>query len=661
MDDKIKIICPIQNCRKIPLINLDPNSSYIKIFCSDHKDQIYSINHYLNICEQGINIICSICKRKAPPNNYIFFCHNCKHYICSRCFYNSKCSKKNHITEKKSDLSYNDNLCSNHKKNYTKYCKQCKISLCEDCLKNNLYHIDHGLKVINPKTNNDIDKLENIIKEQEKCFKKVREIISKYLNELENQLKIKRIIFENYKKNKLNGNALNNLDNLNLIINQEYKKKLETVCGGGIIDTNNAIKALSIDFFNKMCGNIEKKDEKIIEKEKIIHNSNKKSYSEDNSNKSIININIRGELISSQFEENKIYSLIVLNTGNLALGFSNGIIKTYKTVLVNKNIINNSQPLLIIDRFKGRRINYLYELKDKTLLCCTFSKIHHIEIKESDTKFTYLGTIKLANYEIPKKIIELGDNFIVSLGEKKRRKENIVKTKSILKIFKKININNNSQQNKDDDILSDYESENSINSYSSDWESIYSNEEDNISEENQKINEFEEENIVVYKKNKNVDKIYLCTIFGLKTPNDKLYQFVASSNDTYEGGQNIICFYGMMKDPLRAGHNIFFLDDKKIEKVACSQNVDSICYLEKNKIGVALQNFKETDFDGIAIINVQEKSLERIIRGLTLGIIKMNYINNKNVIFFLTNGSKNLKKLDQFGIYEYTERKNLLV
>ena len=653
-----KIICPNSNCRKIPSIILEPNSSYIKIFCSDHKEQIYSVNDYLNACQQGINIICYICKKKAPPDNYIFFCHNCKQYICSRCFYNSKCSKKGHATEKKSDILYNNNLCSIHNKSYTKYCKKCKISLCEECLKNNFNHLSHDLIDINPKTNNDLGKLENIIKEQENSFKKVKEIISEYLTESENKLKIKRITLENYKKNKLNGNALNNLDNLNLIINQEYKNKIDTIYNNRDIDMNNNYKALSIDFFNKMCGNIERNDENKNEKEKIIPNLNKKNYSEDNNHKNIINIHSRGELVQSINEEKKIYSLLVLHTGNIAIGFSNGFIKIYKVDLTNKNNINNQQPLLKIEKFKGRRINYLYELKDKTLLCCTFSKIHHIELKDSDKTFTYIGTIKLSNYELPKKIIELGDKFIVSLGEKNFKRENDVKKKTILKIFKKIN--KNLQQNNNDNHLSDYESEQSIGSYSSDWEGIYSNEEDNISEENQKIDELEEENIIVYRKNKNVDKIHLCTIFGLKTLNDKLYQFVASSNAIYQGGQNILSFYGMTKDPFRAGHYIYYLDDKKIEKVACSQNVDSICYLKNNKIGVALQNFKKSDFDGIAIINVEDKSLEKIISGLTLGIIKMNFINNKKNIFFLTN-SLNPKKLDQFGIYEYTEKQKLLV
>ena len=89
---------------------------------------------------------------------------------------------------------------------------------------------------------------------------------------------------------------------------------------------------------------------------------------------------------------------------------------------------------------------------------------------EFDTKYTYLGTIKLSGYELPKKIIELGDNLIVSLGEKKKKKknkENLIKIKSILKIFKC-----NEQQDKNDEIMNDSDSINSMNSCSS-WDSIF--------------------------------------------------------------------------------------------------------------------------------------------------------------------------------------------
>ena len=73
-----------------------------------------------------------------------------------------------------------------------------------------------------------------------------------------------------------------------------------------------------------------------------------------------------------------------------------------------------------------------------------------------------------------------------------------------------------------------------------------------------------------------------------------------------------------MNNPRKKGEYLIYLENEKIDKISCSKDIDSICFIEKNKIAVALQKFKQGDSDGIAII------------------------------------------LDAFGIYEYTERKNLL-
>ena len=85
----------------------------------------------------------------------------------------------------------------------------------------------------------------------------------------------------------------------------------------------------------------------------------------------------------------------------------------------------------------------------------------------------------------------------------------------------------------------------------------------------------------------------------------------------------------------------------------CSQNVNSICFLDnKNSIIVALQNYQDSDFDGIAIVNFKKKELEKIIGGSWVGVLNLNYIFNRKIIFLLHN-SKGNKKLNEFGIWEY--------
>ena len=650
-----KIVCHDNNCRKIPSLVIDKNTPTIKIYCPEHKEGIFKTKDYIKACEQGNDLICSNCKKKAPLDNFIFYCNNCKKYLDSVCFNKSACYKKMHDYKKIKNES-NENNCE-HNKFYTKYCQNCKISLCNDCFKNNNIHQKHTLIDIKAKTNNELDYINNILKKQEEVFNKTKKIINTYLEELEDKLRLKRIIFQNYKINKLNGNALSNLENLNLNINLEFYNKIKSFCNNEYIYINNTQKALSLYYFNKMCGSIDNNINIPVQKEIImpkINNINTniqniKNYSEDDNKneKNIINVHRRGKLIKSITEKNKIYSLIVLNTGNIAVGFSNGMIKIYKTELGN----NNNLPILLtIEKFKGRRINCLHQLKDRTLLCCTYSKIHHIELKESDTKYTYLGTIKLSSYEIPKKIIELGDDLIVSLGEKKKKKENAIKIKSILKIFK---------YNRNED-LNDLESVDSLSSVSS-WESIFSNEEQIEEEEDENKYQFADSKIIIYKKNKNLENLFLCTIFGTKTSSaQQSFQFVASSNSLYEGGENKLVFYGIMKDPEKKRDYVTYIENEKIDKIPCSKDVDSICFIDKDKIGVALQNFKGSDFYGIAIIDVKKRNLIKIIKGLAIGIIKFNRINNKRNIFFFTNNSKDIKKLDAFGLYEYNENKNLI-
>ena len=666
-----KIVCHNESCSKIPSLVIDQNTPTIKIYCPEHKERILLIRDYINACEQGNDLRCYNCKKKAPLDNYIYYCNNCKKYLDSDCFNRGNCRRKNHDYDKVK-VESSENNCK-HNKFYTKYCLNCKISLCNDCLKNDNNHKNHLLRDIRAKTNNDLDNINNKLKIQEEIFYKTKNIINRYLEELEDKLKLKRIIFQNYKKNKFNGNALNNLENLNININEEFYNKINSFYNKDYIQINNTQKALSLYYFNKICLNIDNninipvKEEVILPRINNINNNinnnlnnnilNIKKYSEDDNNndKTIINVHGRGKLIKCISEKNKIYSLLVLNTGNIAVGFSSGIIKIYKTEFKN----NNNLPILLtIDKFKGRRINYLYQLKDKSLLCCTYSKIHHIELKEFDTKYTYLGTIKLSGYELPKKIIELGDNLIVSLGEKKKKKknkENLIKIKSILKIFKC-----NEQQDKNDEIMNDSDSINSMNSCSS-WDSIFSNEEENEEDEDENKFQFYDERIKIYKKNKNDEKLYICSIFGTKTSSsESSFQFVASSNSLYDGGENKLVFYGIMNNPRKKGEYLIYLENEKIDKISCSKDIDSICFIEKNKIAVALQKYKQGDSDGIAIIDIKDKKLIKIINGLSLGIIKLNRLNNKKNIFFFTNNTKDIKKLDAFGIYEYNERKNLI-
>ena len=175
------------------------------------------------------------------------------------------------------------------------------------------------------------------------------------------------------------------------------------------VDENN-------EGINKLKQDLEGKNKKT----EITPNKPKSKITPKDPSSVIIDNNLK---IYHTVEKNTINCMIRLSSGNLAIGLSNGIIKIYdvKNICQESNdyeSIDDRDTLLIIDNFRGKRINYLYVLKDKTLLCATFAKIHHIQLINNDTNYDYLGSIKLSSKELPKRLIELGNELIVSLFEK---------------------------------------------------------------------------------------------------------------------------------------------------------------------------------------------------------------------------------------------------
>ena len=135
---------------------------------------------------------------------------------------------------------------------------------------------------------------------------------------------------------------------------------------------------------------------------------------------------------------------------------------------------------------------------------------------------------------------------------------------------------------------------------------------------------------------------------------NKTFRFVSTSNAIFKGGKNLLSFYGIVKSEERNGYCPFIYDNE-ISNISCSQNLDSICFLDKDIIGVALQSFDKDDFDGIALVDVKYYQLKQIIQGLSIGIIKLKLINNKKNIYFFTNKTDDVKKLNKFVISEYNK------
>jgi len=676
----------------------------------------------------------------------------------NKCYYKSECLRRDHEIIKTNHMKYFDKTyCIIHNNVYTFYCKPCKISFCEKC--DLRKHSNHKLIKIERKSNKEIDDIKRKLEIQQDILEKIKSMISDYLDEIEDKLNMKKLIFHNYLNNKNNGNSIENLNSIDLSINNIFKNKIESLYK----ENNSRNKFNCLFYYFKMCDKEEGKNEdeksqsennktwenlmnirnrnKNSRKENAnlnninnrvndlyIDNISKKNYAyeddydydyDDNITNSPLNRNYRNSssenemtnkrnkillknnkinqrkndfngdlkeisssnditnddknfynleggyglnsIINTFREDSKIISLTSLSSGNLALGFSSGFIKIYNCdniCIPNNNIINsNKNCLLTIGQFKGKRINYIYELKDHSLLCCTYSKIHHINLKNNDKNYDYLGSIKLSKNEIPKKIIELGNDLIVSLGEKIYKKVDSSKKKCILNVFRKTN---NSIKGEDDDNSEclfndkDKDSFKSDSSIYSSWENVYSNEEDfpfSFHEETL----IEDEKIKIIKNNsiKTIDQIYLCSIFATKEQkikgDDIIYELISTSNNIYEDGKNLAIFYGVKKNSKRNGYTFFI--QKKIDGISCSIQPDSICRINSDNIAIALQY----EINGIAIIDVNKKEKIRIIKGFSIGII--NKPLEENIIFFIVNKTKKINKYDEIRYIDELKEK----
>ena len=221
------IVCFVPNCDKIPTIHIENNNSFdVKIICDIHKEKIMSIKEYLSLCNNYIkDKLCALCHKKLPIDNFNFYCNLCDKYFDAKCYYKSNCYKNNHRINKikNSNNNINNNMNNNMNNN------------------------------ISVKSKNELDNLNNIIKSQEEIFLKEKRLVLNYLNEIQNELQLKRKIFENYKNNKNNKNALNNLNNLKLGLEKKNLEKINDILNKDFYNINNDDKAMSLYYYNQMC------------------------------------------------------------------------------------------------------------------------------------------------------------------------------------------------------------------------------------------------------------------------------------------------------------------------------------------------------------------------------------------------------------------------
>ena len=180
------------------------------------------------------------------------------------------------------------------------------------------------------------------------------------------------------------------------------------------------------NLFNKKINNInkiEKEDNKENKNLNTIQNTNLNYKNNDKKNENIdINEtdNNNNEIkkftyyeVNKIKQEKSIFNMIVLHTGNIATS-SIGSVTIYNA---NNLLSKNEEDYLLqkINISKTKKIGYVFEFPDETIFCATHSKIFHLKLIDNDKKYIILGILKLGRYEIPTKLISLGNLFLAAL------------------------------------------------------------------------------------------------------------------------------------------------------------------------------------------------------------------------------------------------------
>ena len=332
--------------------------------------------------------------------------------------------------------------------------------------------------------------------------------------------------------------------------------------------------------------------------------------------------------IKNNNDKGPIFNMICLHTGNFAVSMKEAI-EIYdfrKLNLIDKNNMtyNNQQIqesnclLQRINLVKSKKINYVYEFPDNTLLCATYSKIFRLELTNNDFSHNIIGKIELEPSELPTQLISLGESLLVILSEKK--------SKCSLKVF--IKNNGSGGENK----LSNYRM--------SETQSIDSNDRE-LSEKEYNSNDFSDvppigkslfsakdieidSDFHLLRKNINKDCKLFLSMYEIKKikkeenknniniiDDEYLYEFIVTSNKVYNLGDNRINFYGVKKIDTQ----LYFAKIKVITNISCSIQVNSICQISDKYVCIGLQNHDlKGQISGFAIIDVYTREICRIIR-----------------------------------------------
>ena len=502
----------------------------------------------------------------------------------------------------------------------------------------------------------------------------------KLFQSLENDIIIKEKILENYENNLYNYQSIQNFNNLEIKTNDKYEKILDDIVEknkdkklteNNLIDSvlsplyysmminnnqdfnENINKLLNTKIANKKLENKDnsfnsdinsknninineynnKKNNNLKKNNNNSFDSEKSNYKEKNKvisyDENIDNIEFNHNEIINIKQEKGIYNMIVLKSGNIAIStIENVMIYNTKELLSQKE---ENYLLQTIKVCKNKKVSYVYEFPNETLFISIYSKIFHLKLIDNDTSYNVLGIIRLQKYELPSKLISLGDSYLVVMTVKQG--------KSFVRLFIKNeefgeNYENNlySNNNNEQDNYNSNNSEDQSAGILSDWDYL----DKKVIEKEKEFYPYSNNNS--NNNNININDALLTSIFEIKKKNKLKNEFITTSNSVFDKGQDKVCFYEVKY--IDKNLEINYL--KKLDNISCSTEADSICQLNKSFICIGLQKHKENQINGFAIISISKRDINKIINDLPIYSLTYNF--EKKILYsamdFIENGSK---------------------
>ena len=338
-----------RTCSEPIILNFNASQFTVSYTCpKNHKEteipfEKFYTEKYITVKEKNI---CKECLQEINETFYRFTKKDIKYDICQKCILNNN-SKKftggNFIL-----IEQDSNKCNVHNTNLSHYCKTCNKNLCKYCIENQIDHRNHLIEELKNLIPNK-EKIQNfeskfkekveinkeLIKKLKTWEKEMTEWIDNIIKNLDSEVKIHKLILNNYNNQ---VSYYNSLMNYNILINN--------------------LKLYNNEFLEKFMGTISffEKTKVIYKNIKLINNNGIKKPEEFNINNSNISNNIDN---SNENEDKNINLINILN--------NNEKIICYKDSIFLVNYKNERKPIHL------EKINE-NELENK-ILCKNITKL----------------------------------------------------------------------------------------------------------------------------------------------------------------------------------------------------------------------------------------------------------------------------------------------